>query len=360
MLNERGGRFTPAQKIIITALAACAVWLLAQVPFLAEYLFARGIVRWAEWLISAVTGIFPFSFYEIIAVLLILGAVALAVCVCTHLSRKRRKSLLPLLRRLAAAAAAVFLAFSLLYAPLYNRAGVSAALGLPEMQVTDENAYAAAEYYIERLNSLADDFERNGEGNILPEQSFAETAELLNVQYDSLQTGYFSPYAVKPKAVALSVPMSYLGITGIYFPFTGEANVNVNIPAYEIPVTMAHEMAHAKGVARENEANVAAYVLCITAEDPYLQYSGLMNAAAVMLNSLPEEEYEELRSRLAPEILREYSNAGAHYAQYDGWAEAVSSFFNDLFLKSNGVAGGTRSYGRTAESLVALYVRLSG
>ena len=154
--------------------------------------------------------------------------------------------------------------------------------------------------------------------------------------------------------------MSYLGITGIYFPFTGEANVNVNIPAYEIPVTMAHEMAHAKGVARENEANVAAYVLCITAEDPYLQYSGLMNAAAVMLNSLPEEEYEELRSRLAPEILREYSNAGAHYAQYDGWAEAVSSFFNDLFLKSNGVAGGTRSYGRTAESLVALYVRLSG
>ena len=360
MLNERKGRFTPAQKIIIAALAACFVWLLAQVPFLAEYLFARGIARWAEGLISAVTGIFPFSLYEIVAVLLILGAVALVVWFCTHLSRTRRKSLLPLLRRLAAAAVAVFLAFCLLYAPLYNRTGVSSALGLPDVQVTEENAYAAAEYYVERLNALAGEFGRDEEGNILPPLSFAETAELLNAQYDSLQTDYFSPYTVEPKAVALSVPMSYLGITGIYFPFTGEANVNVNIPSYTLPVTMAHEMAHAKGVARENEANVAAYVLCITAEDPYLQYSGLMNAAAVMLNSLPEDEYRELRARLSPEILQEYSNASAHYAEYDGWLDSLSSFFNDLFLKSNGVEGGTRSYGQTAQSLVALYEKLCG
>lgn len=360
MLNEKKGRFTPAQKIIIAALAACFAWLLAQIPVLAEYLFARGVTRWLAGLLSLVSGIFPFSLYEIVAVLLILGAVALVVYICTHLSRARRKSLLPVLRRLAAALVAVLLAFCLLYAPLYNREGISSALGLPEVQVTAENAYAAAEYYVERLNALADDFERDGEGNILPPHSFAETAELLNARYDSLQTDYFSPYEVRPKAVALSVPMSYLGITGIYFPFTGEANVNVNIPAYELPVTMAHEMAHAKGVGRENEANVAAYVLCITAEDEYLQYSGLMNAAAVMLNSLPEEEYAELRARLSPEILREYSNASAHYAQYDGWLDSLSAFFNDLFLKSNGVPGGTRSYGQTAQSLVALYEKLNG
>ena len=359
MLNEKKGRFSPVQKIIITALAACLVWLLAQVPFLAEYLFARGVTRWIEGLISAIAGIFPFSLYEIVAVLLILGAVALVIYICSLLSRVRRRSLLPVLRRVAAAAAAVFLAFCLLYAPLYNRAGVSSALGLPDVQVTEENIYAAAEYYVERLNALADDFERDGEGNVVSPHSFAETAELLNAQYDSLQTDYFSPYAVRPKAVALSVPMSYLGITGIYFPFTGEANVNVNIPSYALPVTMAHEMAHAKGVARENEANVAAYVLCVTAEDPYLQYSGLMNAA-VLLNSLPEEEYKELRARLAPEILKEYSNASAHYAKYDGWLDSLSSFFNDLFLKSNGVPGGTRSYGQTAQSLVALYVKLNG
>lgn len=75
---------------------------------------------------------------------------------------------------------------------------------------------------------------------------------------------------------------------------------------------------------------------------------------------LPEEEYAELRARLSPEILREYSNASAHYAQYDGWLDSLSAFFNDLFLKSNGVPGGTRSYGQTAQSLVALYEKLNG
>ena len=49
------------------------------------------------------------------------------------------------------------------------------------------------------------------------------------------------------------------------------------------------------------------------------------------------------------------------------WGEPVyvllmmgSSFFNYLFLKANGVEEGTRSYSATAESLIALYEKLSG
>ena len=348
------------QKICIAAIGACFVWMLGQNPVLAEYLFARGITRWLQGLLSAVTGVFPFSLYEIVAVLLVLGAIALIVYVALHLTRDRRRSLIPLLRRLAAAAAAVFFAYCLLYAPLYNRSSVSNAIGLSEVPVTEETVSAAAEYYVGRLNALAAEMERDTDGNILPMHTFAETAALLNECYNSLRADYFSPYAVEPKAVALSVGMSYLGITGIFFPFTGEANVNINIPAYALPVTMAHEMAHAKGVARENEANITAYVLCITAEDPSLEYSGLMNAVAVLLNSLGESEYRELYETLAPEVRREYANASEHYARYDSWLENLSSLLNDLFLKSNGVAGGVRSYGYTVQSLVALYVQLSG
>lgn len=360
MLNAKKGRLASVQKICLWAIAACGVWVLARIPFFSEHVFARGITRWLSAIIAAVTRIFPFSLYEVVALLLLFGAAALLVYVFTHLSRRRRAGLLPLFRRIAAAAVAVFFCFVLLYVPLYGRAEISSALGLSGVQVTEENLFAAASYYAEQLNALSSGMERDEEGNVIPSHSFSETAELLNERYRSLSGGYFSPHTVTPKPVALSVPMSYLGITGIYFPFTAEANVNVNIPTYELPVTMAHEMAHAKGVARENEANVAAYVLCITAEDEYLRYSGLMNAAAVLINSLPEEEYEQIRSSLAPEILREYANANELYSRYDGWLDTLSSFFNDLFLKSNGVSGGTRSYGQTVQSLVALYVRLSG
>ena len=360
MLNACRGRLSPAQKICIAALAACLVWLLAQIPFLAEYLFARGVTRWLTGFLSAVSSIFPFSLYEAAVLLLMIGAVALAIYIVVHLSRAGRARLPVLFRRLAAVAAGVFFAFSLLYAPLYNRATVSAPLGLPEVLVSEENVLAAASFYVQRLNSLSAEMERDADGNILPTHTFGETASLINDRFDCVNAGYFSPYAAVQKAVALSVPMSYLGITGIYFPFTGEANVNVNIPAYALPVTMAHEAAHARGGARENEANVVAYVLCITAEDSYLRYSGLMNAAAVLLNTMEDKEYEVLYGALSAEVRREFANAGDHYAQYEGWLESLSSFVNDLFLKSNGVTGGVRSYGQTVQSLVALYFDLSG
>jgi len=43
------------------------------------------------------------------------------------------------------------------------------------------------------------------------------------------------------------------------FPFTFEANVNVDIPPYQIPSTMLHELSHLRGFMREDEANFISY-----------------------------------------------------------------------------------------------------
>ena len=56
----------------------------------------------------------------------------------------------------------------------------------------------------------------------------------------------------KPKPVLFSEVMSYLDISGIYCPFTFEANVNVHMNDVLIPVTMCHELftpfrLHARG-----------------------------------------------------------------------------------------------------------------
>ena len=213
---------------------------------------------------------------------------------------------------------------------------------------------AAAEYFVDELNAASRQLERGEDGRILPPLSFDEVADALNEAYAALG-GYFSGQEVRPKAVALSVPLSYLGITGIFIPFFGEANVNVNIPVYELPQTMAHEMAHAKGVSREDEANVVSYYVCLTSEEAYLRYSALMPAAATLLNALPRDERNALRERLSEEVLADYAAASEHYARYEGAIDRISSFFNDLFLKANGVPQGTRSYSQTVSGLVALH-----
>lgn len=347
------------QKLCICALCVLAVYVMADIPFFSEYLFARGITRFASGLIGAVTGLFFVSFYECAAVLLILGGVALAIGFAVLLCKRRFSEAATWLYRLVAALLAVALAYGVLYAPLYGRKSAISALGLSDVTATQENVYAAAEYYVEELNALSAAMERDGEGNAVCPYSFCELSRLLNDEYDKLGN-YFFRGDVRVKQVALSVPMSYLGITGIYFPFFAEANVNVNIPSNELPATMAHEMAHAKGVSLENEANVVSYVVCIRSENGFIRYSGLMRAAARLLNSLGEEEFEELYARLCPQVRQEYANANAHYAKYEGVIDQISSFFNDLFLRSNGVASGTKSYGETAESLVALYYELTG
>lgn len=348
-------RLPRACRLCAAGMAAAFVLLLAQVPFLCEYLFARGITRWLSAAVSLLTGAVSASLYEVCAVLLIAGAFALLSGVAVLLARRRFARLRLWLYRLAAAGLAVLLAFALLYAPLYGRASAAEALGLPAADATEESVYEAALFFAGELAEASAALPRGEDGNVLPVHTFAETASLVGAAFDAVGGSYFSAAHVRPKEVLLSVPMSYLGITGIYFPFTAEANVNVNIPCYQIPQVMAHETAHAKGVAREDEANLVSYVLCIRAEDAYLRYSGLMPAVAVLMNALPAALYGQVRARLPAEVLREYANASAHYARYEGAVDAVSSFFNDLFLKANGVSSGTRSYGQTVRGLVALY-----
>ena len=340
------------------ALAAAIVFLLAEIPSVAQTFLAEGVTRWLTWLIGRITNYIPVSFYEITAVLLILGGVSCAVCLAVDLCKKRFSAALAVLYRLGVALLAVLLAFGLLYAPLYERAPVSSAFGIPDAEVTAENLYDAAEYYVEQLNAVSAKLERDGQGSAVCPHTFEELSDILNAAYDAVPGDYFAPYEVRPKAVALSVPMSYLGITGIYFPFYAEANVNVNIPASDLPVTMAHEMAHAKGVAAESEANLAAYILCICSEEDFLRYSGLLDAAARLLNALPEEQYNELYGRLSEEVRTEYRNANAHYEKYEGVLDRISLFFNDLFLKSNGISSGTRNYSETTRSLVGLYLKI--
>ena len=84
-----------------------------------------------------------------------------------------------------------------------------------------------------------------------------------------------------------------------------------------------------------------------------------MSAVSVLLNALPEEEYTVLRGKLDDAVLQEYRNASAHYAKYEGAIQEISEFFNDLFLKSNGVSSGIRSYGQTTQCLVSLYLQLT-
>jgi hypothetical protein len=161
-----------------------------------------------------------------------------------------------------------------------------------------------------------------------------------------------------PKPVLLSELMSYTGITGVYFPFTAEANVNMKNNYSMLPSTISHEMAHQRGFAREDEANFIAYLTCKAHPDSDFQYSGYLLASIHSMNALynyDRESFTSLSTKYSDGVRRDMNDINKFWKKYEGPVEKISNSINDAYLKANMQNDGVYSYGRMVDLLLAEY-----
>ena len=162
----------------------------------------------------------------------------------------------------------------------------------------------------------------------------------------------------KIKPVMLSEPMSYTHITGVYTFFTGEANVNVNSPDYCLVFTAAHELAHQRGIAREDEANFVAFLVCLESDDAYIRYCGYLNLyeyVASALSKANKNAFNYSYTNLPLPVKYELRAYSQFYKKYEhSTVSKVSETVNNTFLTSQGTPG-TRSYGMVVDLAVAYY-----
>ncbi|NLW77877.1 MAG: DUF3810 domain-containing protein [Ruminococcaceae bacterium] len=166
----------------------------------------------------------------------------------------------------------------------------------------------------------------------------------------------------RPKPVLASRALSALDISGIYIPFTFEANVNADMPAAITPFTASHEAAHALGFGREDESNFIAYLACKAHPDVSFRYSGTLYALIYALNALYDYDpsgYYDIVYDLDAGILRDLEANRVYWQQFEGPLQEVQSSINDAYLKANGQTEGVRSYGRMVDLLLA-YRRTGG
>jgi hypothetical protein len=310
--------------------------------------------------VSLVTGLFPFSVAEVLLVAGVLGAVVWAV---RRLRRGgkgfRARDLLRALARLAGVAALAVLAFDLLWGYNYDRASVSAMLGYDLTPAPAADLAGLSGDLLSQSAALREGLPEDGAGALrLPDGRRGALARATR-GYDALAAAVRLPMpalSAPPKLVLLSPWMSYLGISGIFIPFTGEANVNGTVPEWEIPFTAAHELAHQRGFAREEEANYVGYLACLAHPDRDFQYSGTFRAGLYALSALARADrnvYGELRGSLAPPLRRDLAALFAWQRRYESRLGEVQDKVNDAYLKTQGQADGVRSYGRMVDLLLA-------
>ncbi len=159
----------------------------------------------------------------------------------------------------------------------------------------------------------------------------------------------------QPKLLGSSIYFSYAGIAGIYNPFTGEGNINHMAPTHTLPVTAAHELAHYRGITREDEANFIAWAVCAYSDDPLYAYSGHVLAmihSSNALYSVDKPAWEAFMVQLDPGIKEDLQKSRDFWNTYEGWFEEVNREVNDQYLKANKQAEGVKSYGRMVDLLI--------
>ena len=270
------------------------------------------------------------------------------------------KSALVYLGILLSVISLLFSLFSLNFAAGYRGTGLDEKLGLERRAVSAEELYSTAELLRGEINRETAHILYGEDGFSVMPYSLDTLNDKLNDTYAEfcMDHGFITHVNGSIKPVLISEAMSYMHITGVYSFFTGEANVNVNFPDYTLPFTAAHEMAHQRGIAREDEANFIAYLVCISSDDPYIRYSGYLNMYEYVVGALSSADYESfcmVSAHLNDEVRSEITAYNQFFKTYaNSTAGKVSGTVNNSFLQSQGTPG-TKSYGMVVDLAVAYH-----
>lgn len=318
--------------------------VLAYFPGFVEKYYSSGIYPTISKMLRYTFGWIPFSAGDIIYTVL----TVLALRWLYFNFRLLFKKPLYFCVEIAATLSVMYFVFNLFWGFNYYRIPLHQTLEL-ERDYTTEQLIEITERLIEKSNELHRELGFSDSLKVDFPYSQKEIFAISTNGYENLSKE-FPTLSLTPKSVKTSLwslGLTYMGNSGYYNPFTGEAHVNKMIVEHRFPVVTLHEEAHQLGYAAENEANFLAFLASVHHDDRYFQYSGYIFALRYCLNELARrdmEYYEETLKTVNFGILESYREARDFWNSYQTPLENASKWFFDIFLKANNQSKGLQSY----------------
>lgn len=318
-----------------------------------------------RFLLAELTGFIPFSLAEILLLLLIPAIIVLTVFAIKLCQKEDPKPSRYYLSTLIGVIFTLYIGYVMTLGTSYFTTTLDRELDLPQIDIPDESLYGATDRVVFEMAPLLDEitFDENGL-SVMPYSRFELNRKLL-AAYEKVTDIYpfISNNRSLVKGILLSEPLTYTHLSGIYTYFTGEANVNTNFPDSTLVFTTAHEMAHQRGIGREDEANFVAFLVCMHSDDAYIRYSGYSEMFKYLINALhaADTHYFNEAYRIADDrLVNEIYAFNDFYDKYqDNTAADVVGGLNDAYQQMQGIEAGIKSYGLVVDLAVA-YLEVYG
>jgi hypothetical protein len=170
------------------------------------------------------------------------------------------------------------------------------------------------------------------------------------------ELGYPTPGRVRVRIFVPGGWMMRFSGSGIYIPFFGEGYAAGKMLPFEMPFTMAHEMAHGYGITDEGEANFLALLACRKSSSAAVRYSGFLSywdyAAGELIKAAPAR-FKTLWVGVPDGIKADLRALRANWDRYRGPLEKLSRGVYEKYLKTQGIKEGMKSYSRFVNLVAA-------
>ena len=351
----------PKRHIVLAVaiILLCAYYGLREMRSVADFAttyIAQFWYHFAGWFFD----IFPFSAAEWLCALVVAAALVYVIITIDMIIREPEK-----LQRAYAALVTIIAGALTIYALICWLWGIgfyshtySELSGIKTEAVSVEQLRETTIYFAEVASMAAEDVDRDENG--LYVCNIQKTLNSAPELYTNLprEFVFLRGPEIHPKPLVFSYILSQMNFTGVFFPLTGEANINVHAPGCFIPSTVAHELAHQRGVTREQDANFTAVLVCMESEDADFVYSGALLAYIHLANSLRQvsyEDWQEAYAHLGESVRRDLRANSEYWAEFQTPVAEISDTAYGEFLQNQGQELGMRSYGACVDSLVAYF-----
>lgn len=337
-------------------LIALILHFIGYFPKAVENWYSTGIYKGISTTLRVLTKWSPFSIGDCIYILFIISLVVGVIRSVIRLKQGAWAGRIwgQLALKLVSKILGLYILFRILWGLNYDRLGIAYQLKLSKKGYQTEQVIQLTNQLIDSLNACR----KLMPDTVLPQPPVDSIFRMAGIGYARAWERFsflnYNHRSIKPSL--FNSLADWVGFTGYYNPFTGEAQVRTDMPRQVLPFVACHEMAHQLGYASESEANMVGLLAALSTKDVFFRYSAYndlftyaqreeLYLLAMEKDSVHfQQVVQSNRERLDSLVRKDRKEVRAFFQQRQHKASDTFNSLYDQYLRFNNQDAGIRSY----------------